>query len=868
MAAPPAKVSRAIKDEPFRPNPKHLDGVPDMCMLQYLGEDNVLHNLNVRYSKKQIYTSVTAKVLIAVNPYQKLDSNYTEEIMAQYQAAPMNLEGLLSEGDLSPHVFTVAHAAYNNLVHKKKNQSVIVCGESGSGKTESAKIFMRFLAFTSTSTSANPQEFKEAESIGRQVLEANPILETFGNAKTVLNNNSSRFGKFTKMLFNPVAGDMKRRQLVGAVIETYLLEKSRVVRQDPGERNYHIFYQLCQNSSKLSELKLGNPDMFHYLNQSGCVTIDGDTSEDVRSFETLIQAFNTLLIPVEQQMEVFRITAGILHLGNMKFKDSGQGSELVNPEVAALCAELFSVDKSAMETRLKTRNMVVPDGKNMKTVVKLLDSEAALFNRDSMAKALYNGLFRWVVNRINQQSMRPETEETLWIGTLDVFGFEIFENNSFEQFCINFANERLQQYFNHHVLKAEQDLYRQEALLWDPIDLPDNQDVIDLVMNKPNGIMAVLDSTCLQPKGDDKSFSSNLFQAHPWHQRLRKTDKIPPRKANASAKAGQFESINGMTIKHYAGEVLYDVKDFLVKNADSSSPDTIDLFMSSKAPITQVILTLNALGQVDEEAKKKVMNRAFRSTGTVFSGQLSSLMETLDKTTPFFVRCIKPNKIQKPNNFEPEYVRPQLRCGGLVEALRIIKCGFPTRASYKRIHEMFGSILNGYKTPQNLNKRDFAQAIILKCGGAEALNKNDYQLGLTMVFFRPGKQSYLQAILDRSPSEISKAKVEEIRKFLIHKRIVRARGTIRAWIRTAHFLALRRFQHAGEVMVVLGRTLGQALTKARQSIKDKQMKAENESRMRDKKIPRRPQGGGGPQSPPASQGRVGQQAERVAKEGG
>jgi len=818
--------------EIYKPNPKSLDGVPDLCMLTYLGEDNVLYNLGFRYKKGECYTSTTAKVLVAVNPYERKDALYTEEVMAKYQAAAINLEGLATAGDLPPHVFTVSNAAFNNLVAWKKNQSIIVCGESGSGKTESAKYMMRFLAFTTTSTSLDPKEFQEAEAIGKQVLDANPILESFGNAKTLLNNNSSRFGKFTKMLFDEVkvpAGQKPRRKLIGAAIDSYLLEKARVVRQTKGERNFHIFYQLTAEHDKYtSELKMQGAESFHYVNQSGVTTLDDlrfpGKAADGEWHKELLHAFKTILIPDDEVKKIFRIVAAILYLGNVNFTQlKGEGSDIANPDAAATSAGLFDLEAKEFNVRLQTRNMVLPGGQS---IIKPLNEPEAVFNRDSMARNLYNGLFRYVVWRINQQSQPTESSNTTWIGILDVFGFEIFENNSFEQFCINFANERLQQYFNEHVLKAEQDLYKKEALLWDPIDLPDNQDCIDLVMSKPYGILPILDSTCVQPKGTDEVFTANLFKAHKYHPRLR---QMKQRKRSDSDK--QYESMNGFVLRHYAGAVIYDCAEFLVKNADASEYDTLDLFLSSKNDIGAKILRIKADGGLEEA--KRGFQRAFRSTGTVFAEQLTDLMTTLRKTAPYFVRCIKPNPGKAPKDFQDEYVRPQLRCGGLIEALRIIKLGFPTRCFYTRINEIFNSILKD-KPVTNLNLRDFSEGIMRYCGNEkDKLAREEYQLGLTMVFFRPGKQTYLTDILEKKPTEIPKEQVVAIRKWLIKKRVFRARGTIRAWIRSRNMLNEMRFKKAAISMVLVFKTLGRILKQARWNLGNAKEADENARRAKD-----------------------------------
>eukprot|EP00462_Mataza_sp_D1_P023181 CAMPEP_0175129322 /NCGR_PEP_ID=MMETSP0087-20121206/5405_1 /TAXON_ID=136419 /ORGANISM="Unknown Unknown, Strain D1" /LENGTH=1956 /DNA_ID=CAMNT_0016411453 /DNA_START=136 /DNA_END=6006 /DNA_ORIENTATION=+ len=812
----------------FQENPKELDGVSDLCQLIHLAEPNVLHNLNVRYTQnpQQIYTSTTAKVLIAVNPYEKDPNRDSDVTMARYQQAPINLEGLMTAGGLEPHTFTVANAAYHNMIANKENQSVIVCGESGSGKTESAKLMMKFLAYTSTVTSVDNKQRQEAESIGNQVLDANPILESFGNAKTVLNNNSSRFGKFTKMLFAD-RGSKNDRQLVGAAIETYLLEKSRVVRQDPGERNYHVFYYLCAMAGQHPEwlLDSGRCEDFHYLNQSGCTTIDGDSSSDVSEFSVLIKAMDTLNISKENQASIFNMAAGILHLGNINFTSQGESCTISNWAPLKKAAKLFQVDPANLAQRLTHRNIRIRN--EAKTIVKPLNAEDAEDNRDSIAKALYDGLFLWIVNRINKESNPSEKTENSWIGTLDVFGFEIFENNSFEQFCINFANERLQQFFNYHVLKAEQELYRREALLWTPVDLPENQDVIDLILGRPSGILATLDSACQQPKGsvpEDQVFTNNVFNAKGGHPRLDRVLSLNPR-TPGKRRVSQFTKMNGFSIKHYAGTVVYNAKEFVKKNMDSADPDTVVLFSTSNCPISKAVLTTQSTSRGSK----------FRSTSNVFSSGLEELMRTLKQTTPYFVRCIKPNDCKQPKNFNGEYVKPQLRCGGLVEALRIIKCGFPTRCSYERLHQQFGEILDDIKTITNLNKRDFTEALIHECTSDEQIDRSEYQLGLSMIFFRPGKQAFFQKLLELTPNSISSEQRKRIHKFLIHKRIVRMRGTIKAYLRVQHLMRFRRLQKAASIYNIINKTMFRTLRRVRGKLNVAKEQAEHERLLKDLK---------------------------------
>eukprot|EP00808_Paulinella_micropora_P011794 g23498.t1 len=816
---------------PFTPNPKSLDGVPDLCMLTYLGELNVLHNLKFRYEKREVYTSTTAKVIVAMNPYEAMPENYTEAKMKAYQDQASNLEGLADKNSLPPHLFWVANSAYGNLVRTNANQSIIVCGESGSGKTESAKYMMRFLAYTTTSSSVDPSEFAEADKIGQQVLDANPILESFGNAKTLINNNSSRFGKFTKMLFRE--GKKKgAKKLVGAGIDSYLLEKSRVVFQDQGERNYHIFYQLTHCRNQHPELKLKAPSEHIYSGRSNCTTLEDlrykdPNVVDLKWHEELTEAWKVLGIPQDEANQTYSMVAAILHLGDVVFLDKpGEGSDIKNPEVVKIVAELLGLDLALLTKRLDIRTLLLPGGQLLEKPLNPPDAE---FNRDSLCRNAYNGLFRWVVNRINKVSYPPDGDKNpTYIGILDVFGFEIFTNNSFEQFCINFANERLQQYFNEHVLMAEQLLYQREALLWNPIELPNNQDCIDLFTRKPYGIFAILDSTCIQPKGDALVFTTNLFKQFKYHPKLRKTETREGKEGKSK------EKINGFTIKHYAGQVLYDAQDFLTKNSDSSEFDNIELLYSSSKKVVQEVLLMRPDGTLDSQIPERSAKRAFLSTGSVFSDQLSNLMGELKKTAPYFVRCVKPNPKKQPKTFIGDFVRPQLRCGGLIEALRIIKLGFPTRCKYARVLELFQGILKD-KPITNLNPRDFTEAVMAVVGNKSLKpTREEYQMGLTMVFFRPGKQAWLTDILEKDPASITSAQVAEIREFITRKRWVRAAGLAKGWIRTNGYLSTSRFTKAAISLTIFYRVFGKPLRKARAKLNGKA--EEEEARRRAQEL--------------------------------
>jgi len=420
--------------------------------------------------------------------------------------------------------------------------------------------------------------------------------------------------------------------------------------------------------------------------------------------------------------------------------------------------------------------------------------------------------FYGLLKKLNEELFRGDAKADglKWIGILDVFGFESFENNSFEQFCINFANERLQQFFNTYILSSEQDEYRIEAIFWTPIQVPDNQDVIDLVDGQPQGILAVLDSACRMPKGSDKDFTANLFQFHKKHARINKVERIT---SKDKTKKG-FDLINGFSLRHYAGIVTYNAKEFLAKNQDSTHPDTVILFGASKSTVVREMI--GVMNEADDDSKgQRKKATAFKSTGSTFSKQLSSLMTLLYQTSPYFVRCIKPNPVKKPGMFSWDYVRPQLQCGGIIEALRILKCGYPTRATYIKLHEVYGKILK--PEPPNLNKRDFCEALLRVCGKG-IIERSDFQLGLTKVFFRAGKQAFLEELL-HAKTDLSPDTVKQIKRFLFNKRMQRVRASIRVHtvfaVRLRQMRALKRITRAGHVINYMAKTFFALLSRLR-----------------------------------------------------
>jgi len=758
-------------------NPPHLDGVGDMSLLIYLDAPNVLHNLICRYNKREIYTSIS-KILLAVNPYHELGIYGEDVIMTYKRAAHEALNAKIISNPLPPHVFSISQVSHMNLLRTNLNQSMIVCGESGSGKTESAKYLLRYLAFI-------PQQEAKGHQLERQVIEANPILESFGNAKTLLNDNSSRFGKFTKVVY--AEGN---QSIVGSFIETYLLEKSRVVHQDKGERNYHIFYMLTHSSvaQNLREKLHLTQNNFHYTSQSGCTVAEG--WQDEPRFLELCNSFAALGIDEEKTSRVFSIVSAVLHLGNVNFTPDADAASVSSMDEVQIVAELLQIPAEQVVKRLTTSTIHLKD----QAITKKFSHAQAVANRDSMAKALYNGLFEWLVNTINSALYSPASRRPglNWIGILDVFGFECFEQNSFEQFCINFANERLQQFFNVQLLESEQQEYLSQSIVWDSIYIASNQDVIDLIDGRPQGILAILNSACKLPKADDETFTTDLFQLQGNHKRLKQLRQMPKQ-------VGQrIQKVNAFSIHHYAGEVIYNAKDFLTKNNDNASVETIALFEASQCTLTSRLIAYE---------RGATATKSF-TVGSTFSRQLGELVDHLDHTVPYFIRCIKPNTNKQAFTFDTDYVLPQLKCGGIIEALRILKLGYPTRCSYEQIWERYASLCQ-LPRPEAVNKRDFTEAIMV-CSGGKPFPRSEYQLGLTKIFFRPGKQQFLESLLS-SGEPLPKETVEKIRKYLLFKRFRRSVATIQANMVFANRLreirAAQRISMAFGVMNIINKTI-------------------------------------------------------------
>uniref|UniRef100_A0A4W4FKB1 Unconventional myosin-VI n=1 Tax=Electrophorus electricus TaxID=8005 RepID=A0A4W4FKB1_ELEEL len=734
---------------------KHVE---DNCSLMYLNEATLLNNVRVRYSKDKIYTYV-ANILIAVNPYYDIPKLYSLDTIQQYQGRSL--------GTLPPHVYALADKAFRDMKVLKMSQSIIVSGESGAGKTENTKFVLRYLT-TSYGT---------GQDIDERIVEANPLLEAFGNAKTVRNNNSSRFGKFVEIHFN------SKNAVVGGFVSHYLLEKSRICRQSSEERNYHIFYRLCAGAPEdiRQKFHLSSPDSFRYLSR-GCTryfaTKDTDKQilqnrksaehlkagplkdpllDDQGDFSRMVVAMKKIGLDDGEKLDLFRVVAGVLHLGNIDFEEAGStsgGCVIKNKSGQALehCAELLGLDEEDLRISLTSRVMLTTAGGAKGTVIKVpLKVEQANNARDALAKAVYSRLFDHVVTRVNQ--CFPFDSSANFIGVLDIAGFEYFEHNSFEQFCINYCNEKLQQFFNERILKEEQELYQKEGLGVNEVKYVDNQDCIDLVELKLVGILDILDEENRLPQPSDQHFTETVHNKHKNHFRL-----TVPRKSKLTVHRNVRDD-EGFIIRHFAGAVCYETNQFVEKNNDALHMSLESLVSESKDRFIRELFE-NSINSKD--AKQKAGKLSFISVGNKFkvSPKQFTILYTQGSS---FIRCVKPNLKMVSHQFEGTQILSQLQCSGMVSVLDLMQGGFPSRAPFHELYNMYKQYMPPKLT--RLDPRLFCKALFKALG----LNENDYKFGLTRVFFRPGKFAEFDQIMKSDPDHLAEL-VKRVNKWLICSR--------------------------------------------------------------------------------------------------
>uniref|UniRef100_A0A8C2I6H8 Myosin VB n=1 Tax=Cyprinus carpio TaxID=7962 RepID=A0A8C2I6H8_CYPCA len=728
---------------PFLRNPDILVGENDLTALSYLHEPAVLHNLKVRFLESNHIYTYCGIVLVAINPYEQLQI-YGEEVINAYSGQNM--------GDMDPHIFAVAEEAYKQMARDEKNQSIIVSGESGAGKTVSAKYAMRF--FATVGGSANDTSVEE------KVLASSPIMEAIGNAKTTRNDNSSRFGKYIQIGFD------RRYHIIGANMRTYLLEKSRVVFQADEERNYHIFYQLCASSSlpEFKDLTLTSAEDFTYTSLGENIFIEG--VNDAEDLVKTKEALTMLGVKEIHQVSIFKVIASILHLGNVGIVSERDGESChINRDDTHLhhFCRLLGIEQEQMEHWLCRRKLVT----TAETYVKNVSYAQAVNARDALAKHIYAHLFDWIVEHINK-ALHTSTKQHSFIGVLDIYGFETFEINSFEQFCINYANEKLQQQFNSHVFKLEQEEYMKEQIPWTLIDFYDNQPCIDLIEAKL-GILDLLDEECKVPKGTDQNWAQKLYSKH--------------------SKSGHFEkprmSNRSFIVVHFADKVEYQCDGFLEKNRDTVYEEQINILKASQFQLVADLFNdgkdagppsaTSKTSKINVRAAKpapKGHNREHRKTvGTQFRNSLHLLMETLNATTPHYVRCIKPNDFKESFVFDSRRAVQQLRACGVLETIRISAAGYPSRWTYPDFFSRY-RVLMTKKDMTIGDKKQVCKNLL------ETLIKDPdkFQFGKTKIFFRAGQVAYL----------------EKLRADKFRFACINIQKTVRGWLQRIRYRKIRK----------------------------------------------------------------------------
>lgn len=630
----------------FLTDEDQLHTYDDLTKVNPVTPTTVLQCLQARYNVKVFYTHAGC-TLVALNPFQPIPDLYTLDVMREYHSAPQPQE-------FKPHIFIVAEEAYRNVKGQLEpvNQSLVVSGESGAGKTWTSRCLMKYYATVAASSSVTKSQ-DTVERIERRVLDSNPIMEAFGNACTLRNNNSSRFGKYIQLQLD------RGQLLVGASVQTYLLEKTRVAFQPPNERNFHVFYQMMKGATaeQRREWRMAHGQRFAWLPNS-----EKTVEEDC--FHETIRAMVHLGINAERQRQIFRILAGILQLGNLTFSSSADEShpcdlEETTKDFLQKAAELLSVPSDELQACLRVRTLQA--GKQ--SVLKPCSQAECSMRRDCLAKVIYAQLFEWLVTFINKSICADESLWTNFIGVLDVYGFECFYINNLEQLCINYANEKLQQHFVAHYLRAQQEEYVSEGLEWSFVKYQDNQGCLDLLEGSPISVFSLLnEESRLNRTSDAKTLRFRLEKE--LHE-------------NSNISWDKFSKEPHFTVAHYAGKVNYQIQGMVEKNKDPVPTELIKLLQTSEDPLLHQIFCEKETESPNSKGLSKV------TVVSKFKNSLESLMKILHNTTPHYTRCIKPNPDCKPLTFQKEEVIMQLEACGIVETIHISAAGFPIRILYK-----------------------------------------------------------------------------------------------------------------------------------------------------------------------------------------
>ncbi|XP_076837060.1 myosin-7-like [Brachyhypopomus gauderio] len=720
------KTVTCKESQVLQQNPPKFDKIEDMAMLTFLHEPAVLFNLKERYAAWMIYT-YSGLFCVTVNPYKWLPV-YNQEVVIAYRGK--------KRSEAPPHIFSISDNAYQYMLADRENQSILITGESGAGKTVNTKRVIQYFASIAASGSKKDTAAQNKGTLEDQIIQANPALEAFGNAKTIRNDNSSRFGKFIRIHFDT------RGKLASADIETYLLEKSRVIFQLKAERDYHIFYQILSNKKpEILEMLLvtANPYDYAFISQGETTVPSIDDADELMATDS---AFDVLGFTQEEKNSVYKLTGAIMHYGNMKFKqkqreEQAEADGTEDADKAAYLMGLNSADliKGLCHPRVKVGNEWVTKGQNVQQVN---------YAVGALSKAVYEKMFLWMVLRINQ-SLETRQPRQYFIGVLDIAGFEIFDFNTFEQLCINFTNEKLQQFFNHHMFVLEQEEYKKEGIEWTFIDFGmDLQACIDLI-EKPMGIMSILEEECMFPKATDSTFKAKLYDNH-----LGKSGNFQkPRVMKGKAEAH-------FALVHYAGTVDYNINNWLVKNKDPLNETVVSLYQKSALKLLSVLFANYAsadsvMSDTSGKKEKKKKGSSFQTVSALHRENLNKLMTNLRSTHPHFVRCIIPNETKTPGAMDNPLVMHQLRCNGVLEGIRICRKGFPNRILYGDFKQRY-RILNPSAIPEGqfIDSKKSAEKLLASLD----IDIQQYRFGHTKVFFKAGLLGQLEEMRDERLSKI------------------------------------------------------------------------------------------------------------------
>ncbi|XP_076274716.1 myosin heavy chain isoform X37 [Rhynchophorus ferrugineus] len=727
------------KEQVSQVNPPKYEKCEDMSNLTYLNDASVLHNLKQRYYAKLIYT-YSGLFCVAINPYKRFPV-YTNRCAKLYRGKRRN--------EVPPHIFAISDGAYVNMLTNHENQSMLITGESGAGKTENTKKVIAYFATVGASTKKPSEEQQKKGTLEDQVVQTNPVLEAFGNAKTVRNDNSSRFGKFIRIHFGPTG------KLAGADIETYLLEKARVISQQSLERSYHIFYQIMSGAvSGLKEICLLSNNImdYHFVSQGKTKIPSVDDSEEMRLTD---EAFDILGFTQEEKNDIYKITAAVMHMGTMKFKQRGreEQAEADGSAEGENVAKLLGVDAQALYTalvkpRIKVGNEFVTQGRNVSQVT---------YSVGAMSKAMFDRLFKYLVKKCNE-TLDTKQKRQHFIGVLDIAGFEIFDYNGFEQLCINFTNEKLQQFFNHHMFVLEQEEYKIEGIDWVFIDFGMDLAACIELIEKPMGILSILEEESMFPKATDQTFVEKLNTNH--------LGKSPNYQKPKPPKPGQQAA--HFTLGHYAGNVPYNITGWLEKNKDPLNDTVVDLFKKGTNKLLVEIFADHPGQSGGQDAGGKggrgKKGGGFATVSSAYKEQLNNLMSTLRATQPHFVRCIIPNELKQPGVIDSHLVMHQLTCNGVLEGIRICRKGFPNRMVYPDFKLRYMIL-----APSTMAKENDPKEAARKCLEEINLDPESYRVGHTKVFFRAGVLGQMEELRDERLGKIVTWMQSWIRGYLSRK---------------------------------------------------------------------------------------------------